>query len=106
MTSTSKNRVRRVVGYVRISRDREDETSTTTQREAIEAYCKAHGWNLIDVVVEPGRSAFKANRGSRPGFNKAMSMIAAGAADTFVVWKLDRAARNSRDLENFLHELE
>lgn len=101
---TSKHQARRVVGYVRISRDREDETSTTTQRQAIEAYCTVHGWTLVDVIVEPGRSAFKHNRNSRPGFKAAMSLIAGGVADTFVVWKLDRAARNTLDLLKFVRE--
>lgn len=104
MRSDSGSAKRRVVGYVRISRDREDETSTASQREAIAAYCTAHAWTLVDVVVESGRSAFKASRSNRPGFARAMAMIAAGAADTFVVWKLDRAARNSLDLLKFVRE--
>ena len=95
---------RRVVGYVRISRAREDETSTITQEAAIRAYCTAMGWLLIDVIIEPGRSAFKSSRSSRPGFRKAMSLIEGGAADTFVVWKLDRCARNTLDLLKFVRE--
>lgn len=95
---------RRVVGYVRISRNREEETSTTTQAESIKAYCAAHGWLLVDIITEPGQSAFKASRSRRPGFRKAMGLIAAGAADTFMVWKLDRAARNTLDLLKFVQE--
>lgn len=97
---------RRVVGYVRISRDREEETSTATQRAAIEAYCTARGWTLVRIVVEPGRSAFKASRTSRPGFREAMTLVETGAANALVVWKLDRAARNTLDLLRFVEELE
>jgi site-specific DNA recombinase len=97
---------RRAVGYVRISRDRDNETSTTTQRKAIEAYCVTRNWILVDVIIEPGRSAFKASRASRPGWRKAMDVVNSGAADAFVVWKVDRAARNTLDLLRFVEELE
>lgn len=97
---------RRVVGYVRISRDREKETSTESQRVAIEAYCVTRGWQLVKVITEPGRSAFKASRNSRPGFREAMQLIGSGAADAFVIWKVDRAARNTLDLLTLVRDLE
>jgi DNA invertase Pin-like site-specific DNA recombinase len=102
---TSPN-ARRVVGYVRISRDRDDETSTDSQRKAIEAYCVTRGWTLVTIVVEAGRSAFKSSRTSRPGFREAMQLITTGAADAFVIWKVDRAARNTLDLLTLVRELE
>jgi site-specific DNA recombinase len=98
-------KTRNAIGYVRISRDREGETSTETQQRAIEAYCTTRGWSLVDVIVEPGRSAYKSSRKSRPGFRKAMDHVATGAADAFVVWKVDRAARNTLDLLRFVEEL-
>lgn len=91
---------------MRISKDRDDETSTTTQQERIHAHCLAQGWEVIDVIVESGRSAFKASRSSRPGFRKATRLIEAGAANTLLVWKLDRACRDARDTLNLVHELE
>lgn len=97
--------VRRAVGYVRISVDRDEETSTSSQEAAIRAWCAAQGVELVDVLVEPGRSAFKSTRASRPKMRKAMALIEGGAADAFVCWKLDRAARNTRDLLDFVHEL-
>lgn len=97
---------RRVVGYVRISRDRENETSTDSQRAAIEGYVAARGWELVKVITEPGRSAFKSSRKSRPGFREAMDLVASGAANAFVIWKVDRAARNTLDLLTFVNELE
>jgi DNA invertase Pin-like site-specific DNA recombinase len=96
---------RRAVGYVRISKDRDDETSTATQEERVRAYCKAHGWQIVEVIVEPGRSAYKASRTSRPGFRRAMGLVASGAANTLVVWKLDRASRNAEDVLSLVREL-
>lgn len=106
MASRKTSEARRVVGYVRISRDRENETSTDSQRAAIEAYCTARGWKLVRIVVEPGRSAFKASRKARPGFREAMQLVTTGAANAFVVWKIDRAARNTLDLLSFVQDLE
>src|SRR5262249_31493815 len=89
-----------------ISRDRANETSTDTQEAAIRAWCTAHGHELVNVVVEPGRSAFKASRKSRPGFREAMKPISAGAADMLAVWKVDRACRNTLDLLTLVQDLE
>ena len=61
----------RAVCYVRISVDRDEETSTDTQEAAVRAYCAAHGWAIVDVLVEAGRSAYKASRSNRPKFLKA-----------------------------------
>jgi DNA invertase Pin-like site-specific DNA recombinase len=96
------------VGYVRISVDRENETSTDSQEERIRAYCAAqgtHGWPVVDLIVEPGRSAYRASRSSRPGFRRAMRLVQSGAADVLVVWKLDRAARNTEDTLALVREL-
>jgi DNA invertase Pin-like site-specific DNA recombinase len=95
----------RAVGYVRISVDRDNETSTESQEERIRAYCAAHGWGVVDLIVEPGRSAFKATRTSRPGFRRVMDLVRTGAADVLVVWKIDRAARDLRDMLDLVDEL-
>jgi site-specific DNA recombinase len=83
---------RNAVIYVRISKDRENETSTATQRAEANDYCKRKGWTIVGVESDEGRSAFKANA-RRPGYDRAMSMIETGAADVLVVWRLDRFAR-------------
>jgi DNA invertase Pin-like site-specific DNA recombinase len=105
MNRTNATKPRRAVGYVRISQDRDDETSTTTQEERIRAHCVAHALDVIDVIVEPGRSAYGSTRNTRPGFARAKGMIANGAADELVVWKLDRAARNAKDILELVDEL-
>jgi DNA invertase Pin-like site-specific DNA recombinase len=95
----------RAVCYVRISKDRENETSTETQEERVRAYCKAHGWQIVDVIVEPGRSAYKTSRNTRPGFRRVMGLVSTQAADVLVVWKLDRACRNTEDTLALVREL-
>jgi DNA invertase Pin-like site-specific DNA recombinase len=94
----------RAVGYVRISKDRDEESSTETQEASIRAYCAAHGWDVVDVLVEPGRSAFKASRSNRPKFRKARQLIDAGAANALVVWKIDRACRDAEDTLRLVRE--
>ena len=95
----------RAVGYVRISKDRDEETSTETQEQSIRAYCTAHGWEVVDVLVEPGRSAYKASRSNRPKFRKARELIDTGAATALVVWKIDRACRDAEDTLRLVREL-
>jgi DNA invertase Pin-like site-specific DNA recombinase len=110
MTPTPKN-PKRAVGYVRISKVKDEDengstdTSLETQEARIRAYCAAHGWTVVEVIVEPGRSAYKASRSTRPGFDRAMTLVETGAADVLVVWKLDRAARNTRDTLDLVDEL-
>lgn len=90
---------------MRVSKDRESETSTLTQAQRIAAYCQAMGWVLVQTITEPGRSAYKASRSARPGFRKAREIIGAGAADTLIVWKIDRACRSTADTLDLVDEL-
>ena len=96
---------RRAVGYVRVSVGRDDETSLTTQEARIRDYCAAHGWTVVDVVVENGRSAYKTSRASRPGLARALDLVRSGAADALICWKLDRVGRNTVDTLNLVTEL-
>jgi site-specific DNA recombinase len=105
MAPKAKAKPTRAVCYVRISINRDDETSTETQEQRIRAYCDSQGWTVVEVVTEPGRSAYKASRNARPGLTKAKGLIAAGAADVLVCWKLDRIARNTVDTLNLVEEL-
>lgn len=82
----------RVVIYVRISKDRPDQTSTGTQEAEARAFCKARGWHIIEVCSDEGRSAYKRNV-KRPAFDRAMRLIETKQATVFMVWKLDRFYR-------------
>jgi site-specific DNA recombinase len=98
---------RRVVGPVRISKDRDGETSTETQAQAITKWCELHGAELIEVVEDKGRSAYKNDqRYKREGVRRSLQLLQAGAVNTVVVYKVSRIARNARDLLNLVHEIE
>jgi DNA invertase Pin-like site-specific DNA recombinase len=100
-------RTERLVGATRISKSRADETSTDTQATAIEGWCTLHHAELVEIVEDNGRSAYKkAQRYNREGPRRALQLIKAGAATGLICWKIDRVARNARDLLNLIHEIE
>jgi site-specific DNA recombinase len=85
----------KLVGYVRVSSESQrDNTSLAEQRKRIEAYCLAFGHELVQVFEEV-RSAKKTE--SRPEFLAALELVKTGA-DGIVALKLDRIARNTRDV--------
>lgn len=98
--------VRRAVGVVRISVQRDDETSTTTQNERITAWCAAQNVDLVEVVEAKGRSAYKTSCMSRDDIRRALQLIRTGTVDVLVCWKIDRVARNTKDLLTLIEEIE
>ncbi len=96
---------RRAVIYCRISKDRSDETSTSTQERACRDFAASRGWTVVDVQTDRGRSAYKENT-SRPGLDRAMMLLGSGAADLLLVWKLDRFVRSITQFVDRWRELE
>ena len=94
---------KQVVGYARVSVDAPDKVSPEMQAEAIEAQCKLKGWELVDLIVERGRSAGEGKK--RPGLDRARKLIRTGKAAGLVVWKIDRCSRSVRDFAEILAEL-
>ena len=91
----------KLIGYVRVSTARQKEGySLKAQREVIERYCKAHGYELLDIEEE-SESAIKA----RPVFQRVKAQVLNGEADGLIVAKLDRLGRSVRDLANIAEEL-
>src|SRR3954454_9438098 len=86
---------KQVGGYARVSVDAPDKVSPEMQAEAIEAQCKLKGWELVDLIVERGRSAGEGKK--RPGLDRARKLIRTGKASGLVVWKIDRCSRSVRD---------
>lgn len=87
----------RVVGYVRVSSQRQaDEgVSLDAQREKLTAYSRAMDLDLVEIVVDAGVSARTMDR---PGLRRVLDLLDAGAADGLLVVKLDRLTRSVRDL--------
>lgn len=85
----------KLVGYVRVSSESQaDNTSLAEQKKKIEAYCYAFGHELIGLFTEVG-SGKQAD--DRPQFQKALDMVRDNA-DGIIAAKLDRLARNTRDV--------
>lgn len=85
----------KLVGYARVSSDSQaDNTSIDSQIERIKAYCLAFGHELVEVFTEVASGK---NADNRPEFQAALDMVR-DHADGIVALKLDRIARNTRDV--------
>jgi len=90
--------VKKLIGYVRVSSEsQEDNTSLQNQIERIESYCKAFNYELVKVFKEVATGT-KSDQKTRPVFNKALSCLRENKADGIISLKLDRIARNTRDV--------
>src|ERR1700733_6604891 len=87
----------RVIGYVRVSTEQQADggVSLDAQRAKLTAYALAMDLDLLEVVVDAGASAKSL---ARPGLQRALAALDAGAADGLLVCKLDRLTRSVRDL--------
>lgn len=91
---------KKVVIYIRLSREHDASDSLRNQQHECEQYCKLKGWEIIKVCQDPGRSAFK--RGvKRPELEQALELVEVGAADILLVWKLDRFTRSVTDFWDY-----
>jgi len=91
-----RNRKLKLIGYIRVStvKQLQEGFSLEAQQEAIERYCKAHGYELIALEKE-SESAVKA----RPVFNKVFQRVLEDEdVDGLIVAKLDRLGRSVKDL--------
>jgi DNA invertase Pin-like site-specific DNA recombinase len=92
----------KLVGYARVSTDgQKDNTSLPDQIRRITAYCEAFGHDLIQVFEEVGSGKDTTHR---PKFREAMEMVK-GDADGIVALKLDRIARNCRDVLTIVEDV-
>jgi DNA invertase Pin-like site-specific DNA recombinase len=98
-----KKKVRAVI-YLRISQDRDDQTSIENQERECRAYCEQKGWELVGVFQDLGKSGYKPGV-KRPGFDNAMTMVQTRQAEVFLVWKVSRFIRRIREFHMFLDVL-
>jgi site-specific DNA recombinase len=92
---TGEGLVMKLVGYVRVSSEsQEDNTSLADQQRRIKSYCDAFGHELLEVFIEVASGKDTDNR---PQFQSALARLK-GDADGIVAIKLDRIARNCRDV--------
>lgn len=85
----------RAIGYVRVSTEQQGASGAglAAQREAVEAACKAKGWEVVEVVedVASGKSL------NRRGLASVLGRLDGGEADVLVAAKLDRVSRSVID---------
>lgn len=84
----------RYVAIVRISKDRDEQSSTATQDGSIDDEVSKRGGTLVATFIEQGRSGYKEGV-PRPDIDQAMHLIETGQADVLIVWKLDRLIRRT-----------
>ena len=88
--------MKKVAIYVRVSTARQDIEgySIPLQKERLIAYCKAKGWVVAGVFIDPGHSGSSLER---PGIIQLMQGVEDGKYDVVLVYKLDRLSRSQKD---------
>ena len=90
-------KTKRGIIYCRVSSiEQVDGTSLESQERVCKEYAERLGIEVLEVFVDKGESAKTADR---PQFLKAISMCSQKKhkVDSFIVYKLDRFARNQSD---------
>ena len=94
--SLIKNLILRVVLYLRVStvEQAKEGYSIGEQEERLRNYCKAMGWEVVKVYIDPGYSGGNTDR---PALKELTKDVEAGGIDKVVVYKLDRLSRSQLD---------
>src|SRR5689334_14517908 len=81
--------------YIRVSSEEQVEGySLDAQERAGRLYGDAHGWTVVQVYRDEGKSARTDDLAKRPAFQQLLADAEAGRVDAIVVHKLDRFSRN------------
>jgi DNA invertase Pin-like site-specific DNA recombinase len=94
---------KRVVGYVRVSTDKQADSGAgiAAQRKAIMDECKSRGWQLVMTIEDDGHSARSLDR---PGIKAALKMLKERGADVLMAHKIDRLSRSVKDFADLVHD--
>lgn len=84
----------RAVAYLRQSVAREESISLELQETACRDYAVRSGYQVVDVVADPGISG---RTWKRPGVQRVLAMVEAGEVDVVLLWKWSRLSRSRRD---------
>lgn len=96
--------MRRALLYIRVSTTKQDQDgySIPMQRVRLVAYCKAMGWAVAGVYIDPGFSGATLDR---PGMTALLDAVNEGKGDVVLVYKLDRLSRSQRDVLYVLEDI-
>lgn len=89
--------MKRALLYLRVSTSKQDRDgySIPMQKERVIAYCKAKGWLVGGIFIDPGYSGSTLDR---PGMVSLIEAVKAKKGDVVLVYKLDRLSRSQRDV--------
>ena len=85
----------KAVGYIRVSTEEQavNGHGLEVQERAIRAFAASQGYELLDVIVDPGISGARAPA-ERLGFRRVLQLAQERAFSLLLVWKFDRLARS------------
>lgn len=91
--------------YTRVSSQEQAQhgVSLSEQKERLEAWAKLEGWDIAGIYTDEGHSGAT---DKRPGLQSLMEDARAKLFDIVAVSKLDRFFRNTRQLLNYVHDLD
>lgn len=101
----------RAVGYARLSKPKRkkdgsvqtDPYSIEHQRQAIARAAEYNGWDLVDVLVDNGKTGANTRR---DGLQDALALLGGGGADILVIARYDRLSRDHLDFGTLLRTAE
>jgi site-specific DNA recombinase len=82
--------------YIRISKAKRELLDTQRQQPPCEAFCRAQGWQVVDVYLDDNRSAWR-REVRRDDFERMLADVRAGRIDAIVSWQMDRLLRRVED---------
>lgn len=90
--------------YIRVSTSKQDREgySIPMQKERLISFCKAKGWLVVGVYVDPG---FSGSSLDRPGMQGLIEAVNEKKGDVVLVYKLDRLSRSQRDVLYVLEDI-
>ena len=96
--------MKRALLYIRVSTTRQDLEgySVPMQKERMIAFCKAKGWVVAGVYIDPGFSGASLDR---PGMASLIEAVKEKKGDVVLVYKLDRLSRSQRDVLYLLEDI-
>lgn len=95
----------KAIGYIRVSTEKQADfgVSLEAKEAKIRAMAVVQGADLAEAIVDAGESAKSLNR---PGMERLLAMVDAGAVDVVIIAKLDRLTRSVADLAELLKRFE
>ncbi|MBD8589177.1 recombinase family protein [Peribacillus simplex] len=86
--------------YIRVStREQVENYSIEVQKERLEAFCKAKGWDIYNIYIDGGFSGSTLNRPDLQRMIKDLKNI-----DVVLVYKLDRLSRSQKNTLELIEE--